>query len=266
MNLIQLSAFDLGLAALLVLALGGLIALSGLGLTRSLYVSSLRMVFQLLLIGAVLEALFRLNNPWLVALMGMVMLAVAGWEVVARQKRRLRGGWGYGIGLVAMALPAFSLTLFSLVALVGVTPWYTPQYAIPLLGMILGNTMTGIGLGFNRLTTGAAASRREIEAQLLLGYDMRQASRKLRQDSLHTAMVPTINMLTVAGVVSLPGMMTGQILAGTSPIDAVKYQILLMFLITSATGLGTMLAIELGTRRLFDERERLRLDRLLDAK
>jgi putative ABC transport system permease protein len=266
MNLIQLSALDLGMAALLVLILGALIALSGLGLTRSLYVSSLRMTLQLLLIGVVLEALFRLNNPWLVVLMGLVMLAVAGWEVVARQKRRLRGGWGYGIGLVAMALPAFTLTLFTLVVLVGVQPWYTPQYAIPLLGMILGNTMTGIGLGFNRLTLGAAASRREIEAQLLLGYDMRQASRKLRQDSLHTAMVPTINMLTVAGVVSLPGMMTGQILAGTSPIEAVKYQILLMFLITSATGLGTMLAIELGTRRLFDERQRLRLDRLMEAK
>ena len=266
MNLIELTALDLGLAALLVLILGGLVALSGLGLTRSLYVSSLRMVLQLLLIGVVLETLFRLNNPWLVGLMGLVMLAIAGWEVVARQKRRLRGGWGYGIGLVAMALPAFSLTVFSLVLLIGVQPWYTPQYAIPLLGMVLGNTMTGIGLGFNRLTMGAAASRREIEAQLLLGFDVRQASRKLRQDSLHTALVPTINMLTVAGVVSLPGMMTGQILAGTSPIEAVKYQILLMFLITSATGFGTMLAIELGTRRLFDERQRLRLDRLHDAK
>ncbi len=266
MNLIELTALDLGLAALLVLILGGLVALSGLGLTRSLYVSSLRMVLQLLLIGVVLEALFRLNNPWLVGLMGLVMLAIAGWEVVARQKRRLRGGWGYGIGLVAMALPAFSLTVFSLLLLVGVQPWYTPQYAIPLLGMILGNTMTGIGLGFNRLTMGAAASRREIEAQLLLGFDVRQASGKLRQESLHTALVPTINMLTVAGVVSLPGMMTGQILAGTSPIEAVKYQILLMFLITSATGFGTMLAIELGTRRLFDERQRLRLDRLHDAK
>ena len=266
MNLIELTPLDLGLAALLVVILGGLVALSGLGLTRSLYVSSLRMVLQLLLIGVVLEALFRLNNPWLVLLMALVMLAVAGWEVVARQKRRLRGGWGYGIGLVAMALPAFSLTVFSLVLLIGVQPWYTPQYAIPLLGMILGNTMTGIGLGFNRLTMGAAASRREIEAQLLLGFDVRQASRKLRQESLHTALVPTINMLTVAGVVSLPGMMTGQILAGTSPIEAVKYQILLMFLITSATGFGTMLAIELGTRRLFDERQRLRLDRLHDAK
>jgi len=266
MNLIELTALDLGLAALLVLILGGLVALSGLGLTRSLYVSSLRMVLQLLLIGVVLETLFRLNNPWLVLLMGLVMLSIAGWEVVARQKRRLRGGWGYGIGLVAMALPAFSLTVFSLVLLIGVQPWYTPQYAIPLLGMVLGNTMTGIGLGFNRLTMGAAASRREIEAQLLLGFDVRQASRKLRQDSLHTALVPTINMLTVAGVVSLPGMMTGQILAGTSPIEAVKYQILLMFLITSATGFGTMLAIELGTRRLFDERQRLRLDRLHNAK
>ncbi|MEW5837515.1 MAG: iron export ABC transporter permease subunit FetB [Pseudomonadota bacterium] len=265
MSLIHLTAYDLGLAALLVLALGGLIALNGLGLTRSLFVSSVRMVLQLLLVGLVLEALFRLDNPWLVALMGLIMLLVAGWEVVARQKRRLRGGWGYGIGLAAMALPAFSLTVLSLTVLVGVKPWYAPQYAIPLLGMILGNTMTGIGLGFNRLTSGAASGRREIEAQLLLGQTMREATRRLRQDSLHTALAPTINMLAVAGLVSLPGMMTGQILSGTPPLEAVKYQILIMFLIATASGLGVMLAIELGVRRLFDERQRLRLDRLHDA-
>lgn len=263
MDLIELSSVDLALAAALVLLLGGLIALNGLGLIRALYISSLRMVLQLLLLGLVLETLFRLNNPWLVAVLGMGMLAVAGWEVVARQKQRLRGAWSYSIGLLAMAIPALTLTILTLVVLVGVQPWYAPQYSLPLLGMILGNTMNGIGLALHRLTSGAVASWRDIEAQLLLGYSARQASRRLRQDSLHTALLPTINMLAISGLVSLPGMMTGQILAGASPISAVKYQILILLLIAAATGFGAILAIELGSRRLFDQRQRLRIDRLL---
>lgn len=266
MNLIHLGAFELALASLLVLALGGLMALQGLGLTRSLLFSALRMVVQLLLVGLVLQTLFAADHPMWVLAMSLVMLAVAGWEVIARQKYRLRGGWGYGLGLLAMSLPAFSLTLLSLTVLIGVSPWYAPQYAIPLLGMILGNTMTGIGLGMNRLNSGAAASRRQIEGMLLMGMTAREASRNLRKDSLHTALVPTINMLAVAGLVSLPGMMTGQIIAGTPPLEAVKYQILIMFLIAAATVFGAWLAIELGTRRLFDERERLRLDRLQEVK
>ncbi|MGK0673902.1 MAG: iron export ABC transporter permease subunit FetB [Halothiobacillaceae bacterium] len=263
MNLIELNAWDLTVAAGLVLLLGILIGLNGLGLTRSLYVSTVRMTVQLLLVGLVLEALFSADHPLWVGLMGLGMLLLAGWEVMARQQHRIRGGAGYLIGVAAMALPAFTLTLMALVVMIGVRPWYTPQYAIPLLGMILGNTMTGVGLGLNGLTRGAVASRRAIEAQLLLGFDARRASRSLRRDSLHTALVPTINMLTVAGVVSLPGTMTGQILSGTPPLDAVKYQILIMMLIATATGTGAMLAIELGTRHLFDERQRLRLDRLV---
>ncbi len=265
MNLIELNAWDLTVAAGLVLLLGILISLNGLGLARSLYVSTVRMTVQLLLVGLVLEALFSADHPLWVGLMGLVMLLLAGWEVMARQQRRIRGGAGYLIGVAAMALPAFTLTLMALVVLIEVRPWYTPQYAIPLLGMILGNTMTGIGLGLNSLTRGAAAGWRAIEAQLLLGFDARRASRSLRRDSLHTALVPTINMLTVAGIVSLPGMMTGQILSGTPPLDAVKYQVLIMMLIATATGTGAMLAIELGARRLFDERQRLRLDRLAQS-
>jgi len=180
MNLIHLTAFDLGLAALLVVLLGGLIALNGLGLTRSLFVSSLRMTLQLLLIGVVLEALFRLNNPWLVLMMGLVMLAVAGWEVVARQKRRLRGGWGYGIGLLAMALPAFTLTLFTLVVLVGVQPWYTPQYAIPLLGMIFGQYHDRHRAGLQPLDHGrggqSARNRSAVIARLRHASSLAQAA------------------------------------------------------------------------------------------
>ncbi len=262
MELITLSPLDLLLASGLIVLLGVLTTLMGLGVTRSLLVSSLRMVVQLLLVGLVLEALFAASAPLWIILMALVMGLMAGREVMARQKRRLRGWWGFGIGAAAMMLPAFSITLLAVTSIVRVEPWYEPQYAIPLLGMILGNTMNGIGIGLNQLLDGAWQRRGQIEARLMLGHGHAAAIQPLRMDAIRTGLIPVINMLTAAGVVSLPGMMTGQILSGTAPVEAVKYQIMIMFLIAAGTGLGTVMAVWLGSRRLFDERERLRLDRL----
>jgi putative ABC transport system permease protein len=128
--------------------------------------------------------------------------------------------------------------------------------------MILGNTMTGVALAVDSLTRLAFQQRKVIEARLLLGHDRFAAMSDIRRQSAHSGLIPLINAMAAAGVVSLPGMMTGQILAGSPPMEAVKYQILVMFLIAAGTGFGTLSAVWLGSRRLFDERERLRLDRL----
>ncbi|BBP46973.1 hypothetical protein THMIRHAS_23460 [Thiosulfatimonas sediminis] len=90
--------------------------------------------------------------------------------------------------------------------------------------------------------------------------------RFIKQQSLHAAMIPVINMLVAAGIISLPGMMTGQILAGADPVEAVKYQIMIMLLIATSTAAGTMIAVEMAARRLFDARQRLQLDGLIKAK
>jgi putative ABC transport system permease protein len=128
--------------------------------------------------------------------------------------------------------------------------------------MLLGNTMNGISLGVGRLTEAAWQQRAVIEQRLLLGQNRLEAIVDLRRDSVRTGMIPIINSMAAAGLVSLPGMMTGQILAGAPPVEAVKYQILIMFLIAGGTGLGVMAALYLTARRLFDDRHRLRLDRL----
>jgi len=262
MDLYSLTPFDLTLAAGLVLALGGVQVLLGLGLFRTLALNSVRMVLQLLLVGVILKAVFDAASlPWII-LIAAVMMGLAGYEVTARQKRPIRGWHGYGIGLAAMSATALIVTVLALTMMIDTDPWYEPQYAIPLLGMILGNTMTGIGLALNNLTQTAWQSRREIEARLVLGHSVREATAELRSDSMRAGLIPTLNMLAAAGVISLPGMMTGQILAGSPPIEAVKYQILIMFLITAATGAGSLVAVQLGARRLFDPRDRLRLDRL----
>jgi putative ABC transport system permease protein len=266
MTVIDLSWWKLALAAVLVLLLSVCLYLGRLGITRSLLVAALRTVVQLTLIGMVLEALFASAGLGWVALMATIMLLLAGREVMARQQRRLRGGWAFGIGTGAMFVSSFSVTVLTLIVVVGPQPWYAPQYAIPLLGMMLGNTMTGVAIGLDRLTESVWHQRSVVESRLMLGQPWREAVGDIRRAAMRSGMIPSINAMAAAGVVSLPGMMTGQILAGSPPAVAEKYQILIMLTITVGTGFGTLIAVSWGSRRLFDERERLRLDRLSKAR
>jgi len=260
--MVTLSTLDLGIAALLVLALALLSTRLKAGISRQLLVAAARTAIQLTLIGLVLKTLFaNVHLAW-VTLMALFMLLVAGREVMVRQKRRFRGWWGYALGTVSMFLSSFTVAVFTLVVILGDTPWYTPQYAIPLLGMLLGNTMNGISIAMDRLTTTAWEQREVIEARLMLGQSWDEAISAIRQQAVSSGLIPIINAMAAAGVISLPGMMTGQILAGAPPVEAVKYQILIMFLITVGTGLGTLSAVTIGSRRLFDARQRLCLDRL----
>jgi putative ABC transport system permease protein len=126
--------------------------------------------------------------------------------------------------------------------------------------MLLGNTMTGVALSVDRLTSQFYEQRNVLEQRLMLGQSWQQASTGIRSDCMRTGMMPIINSMAAAGIVSLPGMMTGQILGGTPPVEAVKYQILIMLLIAAGTGFGVISAIWLTSRHLFDQRHRLRLD------
>ena len=266
MSVIDLSWWQLGLASLLVMLLALVAHWQRLGVSRPLLIAAARTAIQLALIGLVLEALFAVGSLFWVALMATVMLLVAGREVMARQKHRLSGGWAFGIGTLSMFISAFSVTILTLAVIIGPEPWYTPQYAIPLLGMLLGNTMTGVALSLDRLTESVWRQRAVIENRLMLGQRWQEAISDLRREAMRSGMMPMINAMAAAGIVSLPGMMTGQILAGTAPGLAVKYQVLVMFTITVGSGFGTLAAVMLGSRRLFDQRERLRVDRLQAAK
>jgi len=260
--MVTLTVTDLVIAAVLV----GLLALLSLrlqtGISLQLLVAAARTAIQLSLIGLVLKVLFANAHLGWVTLMAVFMLLVAGREVMARQERRFKGWWGYAVGTFSMFLSSFTVTVFALVVILGDTPWYTPQYAIPLLGMLLGNTMNGISISMDRLTHAAWEQRGVIEARLMLGERWDEAISEIRRQAIRSGMIPIINAMAAAGIISLPGMMTGQILAGAAPVDAVKYQILIMFLITAGTGLGTMAAVTIGAKHLFDKRQRLCLDRL----
>lgn len=263
MELVSLSVFDLSIAAVLVILLAILSWHLKLGIQKPLLIAATRSVIQLTLLGLVLKQLFNQSSLLLIGLISMVMLVVAGYEVMARQTRRYRGWWGMGIGTSSMFLSSFSITMLALLTIVRVDPWYTPQYLIPLLGMLLGNTMNGIAVALNNLSNTAYEQRGQIEARLMQGHNWQQAIESIRRNALKSGLIPIINSMTTAGIVSLPGMMTGQILAGSPPMEAAKYQIMILFMIAAGTGLGSMAAVWLGSSRLFDDRQRLRLDRLV---
>ena len=260
--MVELSITDLAVAATLVLLLALLSIRLQSSLSQQLIIAAIRTAVQLTLIGLVLKVLFANASFGWVMLMALIMLLVAGREVMARQERRFKGWLGYAVGTFSMFLSSFAVAIFALVVILGEDPWYTPQYAIPLLGMLLGNTMNGIAIAMDRLTHTAWEQRAVIEARLMLGERWDSAISDYRRQAIRSGMIPIINAMAAAGIVSLPGMMTGQILAGAPPVEAVKYQILIMFLISAGTGLGTLAAVTLGSKQLFDERQRLCLDRL----
>jgi putative ABC transport system permease protein len=124
--------------------------------------------------------------------------------------------------------------------------------------------MNGVALALDKMTDQLYELRNVVEQRLLLGETWQEASRDIRRGCMRTGMVPIINSMAAAGLVSLPGMMTGQILGGTPPLEAVRYQILIMFLIAAGTGFGVICAIWLSGHQLFDKQHRLRLEVLDD--
>lgn len=255
----ELSYLQVGLAATLMITNGAISVALRLRMEWSLLLASFRTVTQLLLIGLVLEWVFHVDRWYIVITLGLIMTLVAGYTASSRSQKRFPGIWFNGI--VSVWASSWVVTAFALLVVFrGIDHWWQPQYSIPLLGMILGNSLNGISIGVSTLTEALTTRRGQVESLLALGATRWEAAHGPIQHAVHTGMIPIINSMMVVGVVSLPGMMTGQLLSGTAPIEAVKYQIVIMFLIASATALGTFVSILLGYRRLFNADHQFRFD------
>ena len=259
---LSLSYGDLALGSIFIFINAGLSVALELGVHKRMLIAAARMVVQLAIMGLILSALFAVVSPFWTGLAALGMVLFAGREIAARQERPLGGLWSYGLGTACMMVGPMTVTVFALATVLRSDPWYDPRYAVPVLGMILGNAMTGIALGIHGLTTGLSTRRAAVEAQLMLGATRRTAMAPVIRQALASALMPIVNSMSATGIVSLPGMMTGQILGGVAPGEAVKYQILIMFLIAGGTGIGAVAAVIGAAYRLTDARHRLRLDRL----
>ncbi len=260
-NYMDLGYGDLALAAALIAINGALSLWLQLGLERKLLWASVRTVVQLLLVGHILAWVFRFDRWYVVLALMVVMTVIAGLAASKRGKRTY-------IGMRTDAMTSISLSAWlvmglALFVIIRIRPWYTPQYAIPVLGMILGNTLTGVSLGLERMTEELIARREQVDLLLSLGATRWEAARLPAVQAVRAGMIPTLNAMSVVGVVSLPGMMTGQVLAGQSPLQAVRYQIVVMFLIAAASALGTTTAVLATYTRLFSRDHRMRAERLV---
>ncbi|OYV37297.1 MAG: iron export ABC transporter permease subunit FetB, partial [Rhodospirillales bacterium 20-64-7] len=262
MKPMDLTPLDLTVASGLVLLSAALSLLLSLHVHRSLIQAALRMVIQLLLVGYVLRLVFVTMNPWATLLVALIMGAAATHEVGARQQQRLALFSHYLTGGGATVFATLVITLLALFTTLRPTPWYNPREALPLTGIILGNVMNAVSLALNAFFNSVKRERNAVEARLALGETRYLALHGLAAQAIRTALIPTINTMTAAGLITMPGIMTGQLLAGMDPLSAAKYQILLMFLIVGGNCLGAFIAVHLVIFKLTDHRDRLRLERL----
>lgn len=246
---LHITTIDLAIAASLILVNVAISLALRLGLEMRWLIAGLRTIVQLVLIGYILEWVFNLRHWAIVLLILTIMTLIAG-RVSSRRSPLTYPGMGID-GLLSVWGSAWVTTAFALLVVMRVHPWLDPKYAIPLLGIVLGNVLSGVALGIERVTEELQTRRDQIEMLLALGATRWEAFRMPAQQAVHAGMIPVINSLTVVGIVNLPGVMTGQVLAGQSPEQAIRYQIIIMFLISAASGLGTVCAVLLAYRRLF---------------
>ncbi len=262
MSTVALHGTDLALAASLVVINAAASLLLRLRLHRQMLWAAARMVVQLLLVGFVLRIVFGASSAAATLAIIALMILAAAREVAVRPQHRLKGGGNYRIGALVVTLSSVGTVALALATAIRPEPWDDPRYAIPLMGIVLGTVLNAASLGLDGFFGEVLARRAVIEARLALGATGREALADLIRAAIRRGMIPIINQMSAAGVITLPGIMTGQLLAGMDPIDAAKYQILLLFLLTGAGGLAAAGAVYLAARSVMDERHRLRTDRL----
>ncbi|MBW4056699.1 MAG: iron export ABC transporter permease subunit FetB [Proteobacteria bacterium] len=255
-GVINLTLMNLALAYGLVLLATSLAYLLKTGEARQMLWASVRMGLQLLAVGYVLDAVFTINTP-LPVIMILVIMAGFSLQVMGSRIRNKMPGF-YRIMGSSIFIGCGVVTFLFCSLVVGYAPWYDPRYLIPLAGMIIGNSMNGASLAAERLAAEVRERREEIETAICLGATARQSSETAVRNAFRAALIPTINTMAAMGIVALPGMMTGQILSGTAPAVAVRYQIAIMCAITGAVAITAYLILLQGYRKYFTAAHQLR--------
>ncbi|WP_026896104.1 ABC transporter permease [Clostridiisalibacter paucivorans] len=255
-NIIDLNIFQMLAAYIFVVIVLVVVKIRGISRERQILISAIRMTLQLILTGYVLIYVFDIMNPIITILIIVVMEAFAINNIYKRCKIKLSNKVKKIIAL-SMVIGTLSTLIFFLFVVIHISPWYNPRYFIPIAGMLIGNSMTGISLGVNRLVDGMYSQRHIIESALMLGATPKMASKKIVNSAFDSAILPTINSMVGMGIVFLPGMMTGQILSGISPVTAIQYQIAIMLGILGSVTLTTIVFVHLGFRTFFNKESQL---------
>src|SRR6056297_133936 len=246
-SIIELNILQVAAAYIFSLIVLIIVKVRGISREKEIIISTIRMTLQLIFTGYVLVYIFENMNPWITVLVIIAMEIFAINNIYKRTKGELSKKMKT---IIAGSMAAGTLVslIFFLFVVIQISPWYNPQYFIPLAGMLIGNSMTGISLGVDRLIDGMKSKKDTIETALMLGANPQMAVKPIINNAFDSAIMPTINSMVGMGIVFLPGMMTGQILSGVLPVTAIKYQIAIMMGILGSVSLTVILFVQLGYR------------------
>ncbi len=242
----SLTIVDLTIALGMVMVAIALSLWQQVGLEWNLITASGRSIAQLLVVGFFLTAVFQISNPWLVVGILLVMVSISAITVRNRIHQPIPRLLLIVIGSI---LTSATITLlYTNLLVIRHQPWYSHQYLIPLGGIVIGNAMNAAAIAGERFASQLHTSRLDIETHLSLGATAYQATLTYRRGAIRAGMIPLMNAMTVVGLVTLPGTITGQLLGGISPLDAAAYQLLIMFMLALAN-LVTAIGVTIGIQR-----------------
>lgn len=232
-----------------------------LGIENSIIVGCLRTFLQLSILGTILRPIFEQKNVYLVIGYVILMILIASFEANRRTKYVFEGQFLGVMG--ALMINVCLVAIFAFGVIIRPKPVYSPQYVIPICGMLLGNCMNGISLSLNHMSTSMVEQQREIELNLSFGATSSEAVQRLLRESVKVGITPLLNNLAIIGLVSIPGMMTGQILGGSPVMQAARYQMLIMYLITACSMGAILMQVVFVVQRGFDDFHTFHVDRFV---
>ncbi|AHJ26951.1 iron export ABC transporter permease subunit FetB [Nodularia spumigena CS-584] len=254
-DLIKLDFVDLAIAVGLMAGAIGLSAWEKLGLELNLVTATGRTILQLLVLGYVLDFIFALDNVWGVLAILAVIITITA--IVARNRISPKIPLVLPLVWGAIFISTAVTVLYANFLIIQPDRWYEPRYVIPLAGIVLGNAMNAAAIAGERLVSTMNAQSVEIETHLSLGATPQQAVSQYRKAAIRAAFLPTLNQMTLVGMVAIPGITTGQLIAGIRPIDAVSYEILIIFMVAASNLLTTILVTRGLYRQFFNSAAQL---------
>lgn len=253
---VNLNIWQLVAAYVFVIILLLIVRMRGIAREKQILLSTVRMTVQLVLVGYLLVYLFDNINPFFTIGVVVIMEVFAVYNIFKRAKYRLSKRLKRAVA-ISMTIGTLSCLFYFLLVVLRVNPWYNPRYFIPIAGMIIGNSMTGVSVGVNQLVDGMQTKKHLVESALMLGASPKIAAKDIVNSAFDSAILPTINSMLGMGIVFLPGMMTGQILSGTSPLTAIEYQIAIMLSILGSVALTVVIFVQLGYKSFFNSEDQL---------
>ncbi|ESV54399.1 membrane protein [Streptococcus agalactiae LMG 14747] len=222
-----------------------------LGISKDIVMAVIRTVIQLVFVGYVLKYVFQASNILLSLLMVLVILFNASLQANKRNPNKAGKFWQPFLALLTSTGVTLSILILS-----GAIKMI-PSQVIPISGMLANNAMTAIGLSYRSMYRLFNDTRQQVLEKLTLGATVKLASQEILRESIKTGIQPTIDSAKTVGLVSLPGMMSGLIFAGVDPVHAIRYQIMVMFMLLSATSLVSVIASYAAYKTYFNERSQL---------